>query len=251
MDVYWLEQSEADLPREDDWLSAVEKACLDTLRVPKRRADWRLGRWTAKRALSLQLNLPCDSRALAAIEIRPAASGAPEAFISGSPALRRISISHCNGTALCAMTSLDTPLGCDLEYVEARSDAFLADYFTCEEQAVIARAAPANRAALVTLLWSAKESALKALRAGLRLDTRAVMVSLPGAVERRDREEEVRFANPDDAVANGEASWRPLEVLVREGERLQGWWRQSDGFVRTLVSSETVNPPIALGIRCE
>jgi len=31
-------------------------------------------------------------------------------------------------------------IGCDLEVVEPRSDAFVADYFTSEEQALIARA---------------------------------------------------------------------------------------------------------------
>ena len=67
-------------------------------------------------------------------------------------------------------------LGCDLEIVEPRSDAFIADYFTAEEQALIERTSAADRSLLLALLWSAKESALKALRAGLRLDTRSVIV---------------------------------------------------------------------------
>ena len=68
-------------------------------------------------------------------------------------------------------------LGCDLEIIEPRSDAFVADYFTTEEQALIARASAADRPRLLALLWSAKESALKALHEGLRLDTRCVIVS--------------------------------------------------------------------------
>ena len=67
-------------------------------------------------------------------------------------------------------------MGCDLEMIEPRSDAFVADYFTVEEQALVARASAADRSRLLALLWSAKESALKALRAGLRLDTRCVIV---------------------------------------------------------------------------
>ena len=51
MNVYWLEQTEEDLPAEDDWLNASEMARLSGMRFPKRRVDWRLGRWTAKRAL--------------------------------------------------------------------------------------------------------------------------------------------------------------------------------------------------------
>ena len=51
--VAWLEQSEADLPPHDDWLSVDEALQLDRLRFAKRRADWRLGRWTAKPRLEL------------------------------------------------------------------------------------------------------------------------------------------------------------------------------------------------------
>ena len=79
MDVCWLEQTEADVPAENDWLNASEAARLNAMRFAKRRADWRLGRWTAKRALAVCLNLPFDRRALAGIEIRSAPSGAPEA----------------------------------------------------------------------------------------------------------------------------------------------------------------------------
>ena len=57
MDVYWLEQVEGDVPPNDDWLSASEAACLARLRFAKRRADWRLGRWTAKCAVSEYLSL--------------------------------------------------------------------------------------------------------------------------------------------------------------------------------------------------
>ncbi len=52
------------------------------------------------------------------------------------------------------------------------SDAFVADYFAPEEQTLIAHSSPADRELMLALLWSAKESALKALREGLRLDTR-------------------------------------------------------------------------------
>src|SRR6476469_10047436 len=80
--VYWLEQTQADVPAENDWLSARESVCLSGLRVAKRRADWRLGRWTAKCAVASFLNLSMDAQDLAQIEIRPASSGAPEIFIA-------------------------------------------------------------------------------------------------------------------------------------------------------------------------
>ena len=63
-------------------------------------------------------------------------------------------------------------LGCDLEVIEPRSEEFVADYFTTEEQKMVSQAPIADRSKLLALLWSAKESALKALREGLRFDTR-------------------------------------------------------------------------------
>ena len=97
MEVYWLEQSEADLPMADDWLSSSEADRLSKLRFAKRRSDWKLGRWTAKNALALYflyLKLPVDPQVLASIEIRPAPSGAPEAFFQNKPAAATISLSH-------------------------------------------------------------------------------------------------------------------------------------------------------------
>jgi hypothetical protein len=43
VDVYWLEQVEADLPTDDRWFSRPERTRLHDFRFPKRRADWRLG----------------------------------------------------------------------------------------------------------------------------------------------------------------------------------------------------------------
>src|ERR1039457_2252479 len=103
MDVYWLEQTAADVPVENDWLHASEAVRLNGLRFPKRRADWRLGRWTAKHAVAVCLNLSLDHHSLAAIEIRPATSGAPEVFLANAPARASISLSHREGTAVCAV----------------------------------------------------------------------------------------------------------------------------------------------------
>ena len=133
MEVYWLEQSEGDLPTTDDWLSPNEVVRLSTMRIAKRRSDWRLGRWTAKNALALyllSLKIPADPQVLTAIEIRPATSGAPEAFFQNKEVAASISLSHRAGIAACAVAGSSGVLGCDLETVEPRSDAFVADYFT-------------------------------------------------------------------------------------------------------------------------
>src|ERR1700729_2108316 len=130
MEVHWFEQSLADVSAQDDWLGPWERSHLLRLRFPKRRSDWRLGRWTAKHAVAYDLNLPRDAENLASIEIRPAASGAPEVFLGNEPANLAISISHRDGVAACAVGESGAMLGCDLEIVEPRSEAFVADYFT-------------------------------------------------------------------------------------------------------------------------
>jgi 4'-phosphopantetheinyl transferase len=227
--VYWLEQTEAGVPAENDWLSASESVCLNGMRFAKRRADGRLGRWTAKCAVACFWNLPASPQALAEIEIRPAPSGAPEVLLAKAPAQVAISLSHRAGRAMCAVARSGVQLGCDLEIIEPRTEAFVADYFTPEERAWIACAPEAERFRLLALLWSGKESSLKALRTGLRLDTRSVVVTpLEGSLE-----------------MNG---WRPLQVRCSDGHVLQGWWQCAHKVVRTLVADPPPMPPILLSV---
>jgi 4'-phosphopantetheinyl transferase len=238
MDVYWLEQTESDVPAHDHWLGSEEARQLNTMRFAKRRADWRLGRWTAKRALAICLHRPEDPEALAGIEIRPAASGAPQAFLAGKPAALTISISHSAGTAACAVALSGAALGCDLEKIEERSEGFLADYFTAEEQALVAGAPASERSSLVAMLWSAKESALKALGEGLRLDTRSVVVIPADTLHCQDGEA---------APACAPQRWRPLQVRYDRGQVFQGWWQCAGGLVRTMVADPPPAPPVLLG----
>jgi 4'-phosphopantetheinyl transferase len=234
MNVYWLEQTEANVPAENDWLSSNETVCLSGMRFPKRRADWRLGRWTAKCALSIYLDVPAHPQVFKKMEIRAAPSGAPEAFFGNQPAMVTISLSHRAGLAICAVATSGVELGCDLEMVEPRSAAFITDYFTIEEQALVARAPAAERPRLLALLWSGKESALKALHTGLRLDTRTVIVR--------------PFASSFDL--NG---WSPLQVRYAGGpstgsQVFHGWWQLADDNLRAVVAAPPPEPPISLDI---
>jgi len=230
MDVYWLEQTEADVPLGKDWLSTSEIACLNGMRFAQRRTGWRLGRWTAKRAVALYLNWPPRPHALAQIEIRPAPSGAPEAFVVNMAAPVTISLSHRSGTAMCAVASSGQKLGCDLELIEPRSAAFVADYFVAEEQALVAGASPEERPRISVLIWSAKESALKALHEGLRLDTRSVVVTLGDA-----------YSDP--------ALWSRLQVKCWDGRIFHGWWRTHGSVLRTIVADPSPNSPISMELK--
>jgi 4'-phosphopantetheinyl transferase len=241
MEVRWFEQALADVRVQDDWFSPWERSHLATLRFPKRRADWRLGRWTAKHAVAYDLNLPHDVGDLAGIEIRPAASGAPGVFLDTGPANLTISISHRAGVAACAVTTGGAMLGCDLEVVEPRSDAFVADYFTAEEQEVVRQASAADRFAVISLIWSAKESALKALNAGLRMDTRRLSVVLNDLDSAGLRD--LRSRKPDSLASMPHPLWRALRVSYKPQQVFHGWWFRCADLLRTEVSLSPTHPP--------
>ncbi len=215
--VRWLVQRAAAVPAADDWLSPGERDRLASLRLPRRRADFRLGRWTAKQAVAGLLG-PAAGLPLARIEISAAPSGAPEVQLDGVRAQLAISLSHRDAVALCVVASGQVRLGCDLEVVEDHGAAFLSDYFTAEEQELVASAPAAVRPQCCTLLWSAKESALKALTEGLRLDTREVVVSLPSP--------------------HGGVHWSPLRVRhTPAGEIFDGFFRIEAPLVMVVVAS--------------
>lgn len=231
LEVYWLTAAEYGVPPGDEWLSHAEIAFLDSLRNPKRRADWRLGRWTAKLAIAAYYDRAHDFPALARIEAWPRASGAPEAFCGGRRAGVSISLSHSHGVALCAITPPDAALGCDIEQVTPHSRAFLADYFTGEEQKAVEFLPEIQRDRVLTLLWSAKESVLKLLQTGLRADTRSV------------------GSNPAGVLASRRETWHPLIANDFAGRTFHGWWRESGEFMLTMAAVPRPSEPLALSTR--
>jgi 4'-phosphopantetheinyl transferase len=257
MSIFWLQQTMADVPTNNAWLCANEEHRLNGMKFAKRRNDWRLGRWTAKCAIAAHLGWRTESSFLVDIEICPAASGAPEAFIAQQRTSLGVSLSHCAGRAIAALVPSGVMVGCDLERIELRISAFVSDYFTPEEQLWVAEMPAPYRPALVTLLWSAKESALKALGQGLRLDTRSVSVKIgdpqgiPGhlaACFQTASRQEIQHPPGEP----GQAGWRPLQVVCSNGGRtFNGWWQATSGFVRTLVAGAPLAPPILLDSRLQ
>ena len=205
--VRYVDVRAADVPDGDDWLGPDERAVLAGLRFSRRRADWRLGRFAAKRLLRELTG--AEAQVLAADD------GAPEAWANGQRLPLRLSLSHRDGRALAAAGP--GPLGCDLERVEPRSDSFVRDYLTSAEQTWVAGGPRELRANLV---WSAKESALKALRCGLRVDTRSVEVTVGEA-------------------AVDTAAWGTLIVRLPDGTLLPGQWQRDGGWVLTLCCPDS------------
>lgn len=226
MRVYLLEQRQAAVPAGNDWLCEEEIRSLEAMRFLKRRTDWRLGRWTAKCAVATCLSLPISERALEKIVIRPSPSGAPEVYLGTTGPSLTISLSHREGTALCAVARCGIQLGCDLELVEPHSDAFISDYFDLEEQALVARVSEGERPRMVALLWSAKESVMKALHEGLRLDTRSIIVT--------------------PTLGAGDVfGWSSFQVHY-DDQRFDGWWRSTSTILQTVAASPAPEAPIFL-----
>jgi 4'-phosphopantetheinyl transferase len=257
MSIFWLQQTMADVPTDNTWLRASEVLCLTGMKVAKRRNDWRLGRWTAKRAIAAYLGWRVESSFLGDIEICPATSGAPEAFIAGQRATLGVSLSHCAGRAIAALVPSGEAVGCDLERIEPRIDEFMRDYFTPEEQLLVEKMPAPERPALVTLLWSAKESALKALGQGLRLDTRSLSVNVG------DGQGIAGHLAGGSQMASGQgiqhpscepepAGWRALQVFCSDRNRIfYGWWQANCIFVWTVVAGAPLLPPVLLNSRLQ
>ena len=207
-----MEQRSGDVPAGNDWLGPNERAQLAKLRFEKRRQDWRLGRWTAKLAVSAYVGGRSEP---AGIEILPSPGGAPAAFMSDRRAPVSISLSHSAGVCLCAIAPVGTILGCDVELIEPRPAGFLEDYFSGEEQEFIRRAVEADRDRLTTLCWSAKESVLKALGVGLRRSTSCVRVH--------------------PAVQASGRKWTPLRAHIPGEAEFQGWYREDRSLLRTIA----------------
>lgn len=219
--VRWVTQHLCDVPRHNNWLTPGERDVLESKMILKRRADWRLGRWTAKRALLAAGGPFASVTNLTEVEIRAAEDGAPEAFIHGERVPIVLSLSHSHGVALCVVAGADAQIGCDAEFVEARSEAFLADYFTASERDRIRRATAAMQPMITTILWSAKESVLKAKREGLRLDPRDV---------------EIEFS--DDELSDGWATF--VAHYAGTAETFDGWWCEMDAHIYTVAERNRV-----------
>ncbi len=237
--VYWLEQSHSDVPVDNTWLTPAELETLSRFRFHKRRDEWRLGRWTGKRCLAAFAQMSGVPPDLSRIEIRSQSSGAPVGVLLDEDIPVSISLTHRAGKAMCALSPSKVSVGCDLELIEERSPEFLRDYFTRKERLLVERASMQERAVLLNMLWSAKESALKAMCLGLRLDTRAVNV-LPFTPLDDVRIDAHPMSLSDFPRHTDLPNWQCVQVSVEDGTIFQGWWSVSEPFVRTVVMGSTL-----------
>jgi 4'-phosphopantetheinyl transferase len=223
--VSWLSAGMDGLPADDTWMDDAEAERIGAMDYAKRRMESTLSRHTAKTTLVHALGLEPEARSLARVTVRNASDGAPEAYLDGRELDVVIAMTDRADWAVCAVLHGNVRVGCDLELVEPRSDAFIRDYFTPHEQAVAMSADGRQRHLRANLIWSAKESALKVLRTGLRVDTRTVEVRLD--------------------LAGETDGWTPLEVRGADMV-FPGWWQRFGDFLLTIVAAGPVAEPASL-----
>jgi 4'-phosphopantetheinyl transferase len=221
--IYWKLVDSHQAPLETQgFLSQSELGKFSTFRFPKRRNEWLLGRWAAK---SLVQSVPAYQQySLDQIEICNTPEGAPYIQLPGNNTRADcLSISHSDRYALCALASgPDLRVGADLEKIEPRGETFIQDYFTPSERRLVDTYPAETRVIVVTLIWSAKESMLKALGVGLRWDTRKVEIR------------EIGELIPGDA---NHGEWQKIQVSdLKQGNRQwAAWWQCREQFVVTLA----------------
>jgi 4'-phosphopantetheinyl transferase len=250
--IDWLIQSTAGHPAlargiaPAGLLSEQEQLRLVELKTVKRRSDWLIGRWTAKHLVQAYVERQTGAQLrLNMLTVVNDPDGAPRIIadcrvqsadydlnLQSVISKLELSISHCNGYAFCALSDMDgVQIGADIERIEPRAPAFAEDYFTAHELGQLRAAPPESRDTMVTLIWSAKEAALKALRLGLTVDTRKIDCTVAPAAQ----------ATP---------AWATLGVRAASGllgehkTIFQGWWRQFDHYVLTMVVMADQHQPV-------
>lgn len=234
--IDWLIQSTAGHPAlargiaPAGLLSEQEQLRFVELKTLKRRSDWLIGRWTAKHLIQSYIERQAGVQPLLhTLTVMNDPNGAPRIIADYDLNLQsaiqnlKLSISHCDGHAFCALSDTgDIQIGVDIERIEPRAAAFAEDYFTAHELDQLDAAPPESRDTLVTLIWSAKEAALKALRLGLKVDTRKVSCTIAPV--------------PQVAPVWATLGIRAAPGLLGEREYdFRGWWRQFDQYVLTMA----------------
>lgn len=228
----WLARGEPHLPAEESWLTGYEARRAGSMHYTKRRTEYLVRRLTAKHAVLATLGWPADVATLARVAVPNRLTGAPYVEVDGQPLGLDVSLTDRAGWGVCLVGSDLGAVGCDVELVEPRSDGFVRDFLTPGEQRVVGQAGDREqRDLLANLYWSAKESALKVLRTGLRRDTRTVEVVLDDPHERR------------------QGVWSPLRVVSSGGHgptAMPGWWVRDGAWLLSVAYAEPGPAPEGL-----
>lgn len=222
--MQWLARGEWQVPEGQQWLTGTEAARAARMRFTKRRNEYLLRRYAGKCAVAAAIDHPADPVSLGRIAVLNRMTGAPYVEVDGRALGLDISLTDRAGSAVCLVGPDLGAVGVDLEIVEPRSDGFVRDFLTAAERDVVLSGD--GRDAAANLIWSAKESALKVLRTGLRADTRTVEVVL----------------DDPSGISAGADGWQRLSV-ASGARRFPGWWRRDGAFLLTVVAATGLAEP--------
>lgn len=138
------------------WLSDAERARLDAMSAPGRRAQFLAGRLALRQLLADELG----GEALRDWPLSAGIDGPPRVLVPPHGALQ-LAMSHSGDWLACAVAT--TPIGLDIETPRPRRnvDGLVRAVFTEGEQAAVAAAGPARRTELFYAIWTLKEAWLK------------------------------------------------------------------------------------------
>jgi phosphopantetheinyl transferase (holo-ACP synthase) len=190
------------------------------------------------------IEIPSEGNGMPYARLAPEADGIA-GFAPGDRLPVSVSISHAERHALCAAVLSGPPaglrraLGVDLGLVEPRSRAFVATFFTDDEQRFVLDAPPSQRDLCTNLVWCAKEAVLKALGLGLTVDTLEVScLPAPG------------LADPTEwPLQPGDREWRPFVAASRRPvgptqETIRGIWRSFPGWFVGALAVRAYRPSL-------
>jgi 4'-phosphopantetheinyl transferase len=215
--VFWCVQSFDLIPEDLDWLSYSEHNRYQQFRFPKRQQEWLLGRWTSKYLLSKILT-GSSAISFSDLSIFNEDSGGPFVMWNDQHLGGSLSISHRGKNAVAAFCfHTENSIGIDLEEIESKSDGFVEDYFTEPEARMVKALSLEKQALAASLLWSGREAIVKALKIGLRIDTRQITLDLPPLTSHEN--------------------WQPVAILQTpaEGKNLKLFWRTLNLSLVTLA----------------
>ncbi|MBT3392553.1 MAG: 4'-phosphopantetheinyl transferase superfamily protein [Elusimicrobiaceae bacterium] len=147
-------------------LCAKEQEYFASLKFDKRKKDYLVGRYTAKKLL-LENFVKNAKLSFKDISILKDEDGKPDLYINGEKSNIMLSISHSGDFASAIASTKLKFLGVDTEKIETRSESWAKQSFYNTEYPTN----PQNQTdEFFTTLWAKKEAVVKALGVGLSVD---------------------------------------------------------------------------------
>jgi len=150
-----------------DWLDEAEQSRRRRFLYPRPRREFTLCRAALRSLLCRELG--CNNGDLS---FEKARFGKPFARICGVPAGAAFNVSHSGRHGLIALAA-EGRIGVDVEERSTRRnlDGYIRHLFALEERAELEKASGDGKVELFYRLWTLKEALVKAVGAGLSLDT--------------------------------------------------------------------------------